>query len=66
MLRRMPPSDIQPSRPRLLKYKYIYVGENAFKTLVSYLQMLYIPVAPMKRNQISTIGAKSHPTLSVP
>lgn len=66
MLSRIPPSETQPSLPLRLKYMYTYVGEKAFKTLVSYMQMLYNPVPPINRSQIKTIGAKSHATLSVP
>lgn len=62
----IPPREVQPSLPPLLKYRYMYTGENAFRTLLSYFQMLNIPIPPITRNQSRTIGAKSQPTLSVP
>lgn len=62
----MPPRDVQPSFLALLKYRYMYTGEKAFKTELSYLYMLKMPTPPIMRNQSSTTGAKSQPTLSVP
>lgn len=62
----MPPSEVQPSLFPLLKYRYMDTGEKAFKTLVSYFQILNMPIPPIMRNQRSTIGAKSQPTLSIP
>lgn len=44
----------------------MYTGEMAFRTPVSYFQMLNKPIPPIKRNQRSTIGAKSQLTLSKP
>ena len=66
MLSIIPPREIQPSLPFLLKYQYIYTGEKALKTVLSCFQMLNMPIPPIKRNQSSTMGAKSQPTLSVP
>ena len=66
MLSIMPPREVQPSLFPLLKYRYMHTGEKAFKTLLSYFQMLNMPIPPIRRNQRSTIGAKSQPTLSIP
>lgn len=49
-----------------LKNQYTCTGEKAFSTLLSYFQMLIMPIPPIKRNQTKTIGAKSQPTLSTP
>lgn len=62
----IPPREVQPSFPLLLKYRNIWKGEKAFRTLLSYFQMLNMPIPPITRNQSRTIGAKSQPTLSVP
>lgn len=66
ILSMMPPREVQPFFPLFLKYRYIYTGENAFRTELSYFHMLKIPTPPITRNQSNTIGAKSQPTLSVP
>lgn len=62
----MPPRDVQLSFRPLLKYRYIYDGEKAFRAPVSYFQILNMPMPPIKRNQSRTIGAKSQLTLCVP
>uniref|UniRef100_A0A0A8YJI7 Uncharacterized protein n=1 Tax=Arundo donax TaxID=35708 RepID=A0A0A8YJI7_ARUDO len=67
MLSMIPPREVQMSElPRRRKNRYMYTGLYAFNTELSYLCMLTAPTLPIKMNQRRTIGAKSHPTLSVP
>lgn len=62
----IPPRDSHAPRPLLLKYRYTYTGEKAFKMLLSYFKMLKMPIPPIKRSQRRTTGANSQQTLPVP
>lgn len=62
----IPPRDVHPAFPPLLRYRYIYTGEKALRTLLSYFAMLNMPIPPIKMNHRKTNGAKSQETLSVP
>ena len=67
MLSMTPPRDVQMSEFHLRrKNRYIYTGLYAFNTELLYLCMFTAPTLPIRMNQRRTIGAKSHPTLSVP
>lgn len=61
-----PPIDIHPCVPFLLKKSIMYFGLKARKTLMSYLNKLWIPIPPISKNHASMMVANEDFTLSVP
>jgi hypothetical protein len=63
---RSPPKALQPCSLLRIKYWIAKDGLKALRTVWSKIARLYIPLAALNSNQITTMGAKEVASLEIP